>query len=145
VLYRYCRKFLESCWLADFSNRSIQALEMRLGELRSFARTRKLTPLALYQLNCTQKWQNILWPFQTVPSCSGWVLFRVSDFDIPISGLSGLGISNFIIPFHRTSRLCGTGVKMFRSKRYIAPGVRHEPVVMHWHFAERFRRYAWQG
>jgi hypothetical protein len=42
MLYRYCRKFLGYCRLADFSNRSIQALEIRLGELRSFARTRKL-------------------------------------------------------------------------------------------------------
>jgi site-specific recombinase XerD len=42
MLYRYCGKFLEYCRFADFSNRSIQALDIRLGELRSFARTRKL-------------------------------------------------------------------------------------------------------
>jgi integrase/recombinase XerC len=42
MLYRYGRKFLEYCRLADFSNRSIQALVIRLGELTSFARTRKL-------------------------------------------------------------------------------------------------------
>jgi integrase/recombinase XerC len=42
MLYRYCKKFLEYCRLADFSNRSIQALEIRLGELGSFARTGKL-------------------------------------------------------------------------------------------------------
>jgi len=42
MLYRFCGKFLEYCRLADFSNRSIQALEIRLGELRAFARARKL-------------------------------------------------------------------------------------------------------
>jgi integrase/recombinase XerC len=42
MLYRYCRKFLEYCQLAHFSNRSIQTPEIRFGELRSFARTRKL-------------------------------------------------------------------------------------------------------
>jgi site-specific recombinase XerD len=42
MLYRYCGKFLEYCRLADFSDRSIQAFEIRLEELRSFARTRKL-------------------------------------------------------------------------------------------------------
>jgi hypothetical protein len=41
MLYRYCGRFLEYCRLADFSDRSIQALEIRLGELRSFACTRK--------------------------------------------------------------------------------------------------------
>ena len=40
MLYRYCEKFLEYCRFADFSYRSIQALEIRLGELRSFARAR---------------------------------------------------------------------------------------------------------
>jgi hypothetical protein len=35
MLYRHCRKFLEYCRLADLSNRSIQALEIRLGELRA--------------------------------------------------------------------------------------------------------------
>jgi hypothetical protein len=39
MLYRYSGKFLEYCRLADFSNRSIQALEIRLGEFKSFART----------------------------------------------------------------------------------------------------------
>jgi hypothetical protein len=34
MLYRFCGKFLEYCRLADFSDRSIQALEIRLGELR---------------------------------------------------------------------------------------------------------------
>jgi hypothetical protein len=42
MLYRFCGKFLEYCRLADFSDRSIQALELRLGELRAFARARKL-------------------------------------------------------------------------------------------------------
>jgi integrase/recombinase XerC len=42
MLYRCCGKFLEYCRLADFSNRSIQALEIRLGEVRSFVRTRTL-------------------------------------------------------------------------------------------------------
>jgi site-specific recombinase XerD len=42
MLYRYCGKFLEYCRLADFSDRSMQALEIRLGKFRSFARTRKL-------------------------------------------------------------------------------------------------------
>jgi len=51
MLYRYCRKFLEYCRLADFSNRSIQALEIRLGELRSFARTDKLKSIKLSNTN----------------------------------------------------------------------------------------------
>jgi hypothetical protein len=42
MLYRYCGKFLEYCRLVDFSDRSIQPLKIRLGELRAFARTRKL-------------------------------------------------------------------------------------------------------
>jgi hypothetical protein len=42
MLYRYCRKFLEYCRLADFSDRTIQALEIRLGDLRAFVRTREL-------------------------------------------------------------------------------------------------------
>jgi site-specific recombinase XerD len=42
MLYRYCRKFLKYCRFADFSDRSIQALEIRLGKFRSFVRTRKL-------------------------------------------------------------------------------------------------------
>jgi hypothetical protein len=39
MLYRYCGKFLEYCRLADFSDRSMQALEIRLGKFQSFART----------------------------------------------------------------------------------------------------------
>ncbi len=42
MLYLYCRKFLEYCRLAGLSIRPIQALEIRLGELRPFARTDKL-------------------------------------------------------------------------------------------------------
>jgi hypothetical protein len=42
MLYRYYRSFLEYCRLVDFSSRSIRALEIRLGVLRSFARTLKL-------------------------------------------------------------------------------------------------------
>ncbi len=41
MLYRYCREFLESLPPCGFLNLSIQALEIRLGELTSFARTRK--------------------------------------------------------------------------------------------------------
>jgi hypothetical protein len=39
MLYLYRAKSLELCRLAGFSNRSIQALEIRVGESRSFAST----------------------------------------------------------------------------------------------------------
>jgi site-specific recombinase XerD len=41
MLCRCSSRFLEYCRLADFLNRSIQALEIHLGELTSFACTRK--------------------------------------------------------------------------------------------------------
>jgi hypothetical protein len=46
VIYEDCREVLEYSRLADFSNRSIETLEIRLGELRSFARTRKLKSIS---------------------------------------------------------------------------------------------------
>jgi hypothetical protein len=38
MLYRYCWKFLEYCRFADFSERSIQDVEIRLFQLRAFVR-----------------------------------------------------------------------------------------------------------
>jgi hypothetical protein len=35
MLYRYRRKFLEYCRLSDFSNRSIQTLEILLNEFNA--------------------------------------------------------------------------------------------------------------
>jgi hypothetical protein len=55
MLYRYCSKFLEHRSLANFSDRSIQDLDIRLGEFRSFARTRK--PRSK-RISNTYKWQS---------------------------------------------------------------------------------------
>jgi hypothetical protein len=46
MLYRYCGKFLEYCRLADFSDRSIQALDIRLEEFRAFARLHRLKSIS---------------------------------------------------------------------------------------------------
>jgi hypothetical protein len=42
MLYRCRGRFLEYCWLEGLSCRAIQALGIRLGEFRRFARTPKL-------------------------------------------------------------------------------------------------------
>jgi hypothetical protein len=36
MLHYYCKQFLEYCQLADFSVRSIQALTIRLNEIKAF-------------------------------------------------------------------------------------------------------------
>jgi hypothetical protein len=46
MLYRYCGNFLEYCRLADSSNRSLQALEIRLSALGSFAHTRRFKSIS---------------------------------------------------------------------------------------------------
>ena len=42
MLHHYCDQFLEYCQLADFSARSIQALNSRLNELSFFLKTRRI-------------------------------------------------------------------------------------------------------
>jgi len=41
MFQHYCGQFLEYCQLADFSARSIQALNSRLNELTIFLKTRR--------------------------------------------------------------------------------------------------------
>jgi hypothetical protein len=48
---RDCRKLLKCSSLADFSNRTISALGIHQGELRSFARTDKLKSIKLSNTN----------------------------------------------------------------------------------------------
>jgi integrase/recombinase XerC len=42
MLHHYCGQFFEYCQLADFSARSIQALNSRLNELTIFLKTRRI-------------------------------------------------------------------------------------------------------
>jgi integrase/recombinase XerC len=42
MLHRYCSQFLAYCQLADFSARSIQALTIRLNELRNFLKIQNI-------------------------------------------------------------------------------------------------------
>jgi integrase/recombinase XerC len=42
MLHRYCSQFLAYCELADFSARSIQALTIRLNELRNFLKIQNI-------------------------------------------------------------------------------------------------------
>ena len=39
MLYRYINQFIEYCRLADFSVRSIQALDIRLNEFKAFLKS----------------------------------------------------------------------------------------------------------
>ena len=42
MLHYYCKHFLEYCQLADFSVRSIQALIIRLNELKAFLKSQRI-------------------------------------------------------------------------------------------------------
>lgn len=42
MLYRYINQFVEYCQLADFSVRSIQALDIRLNELKAFLKSQRI-------------------------------------------------------------------------------------------------------
>ena len=42
MLHRYINQFLEYCWLADFSIRSIQALTARLNEFDTFLKIQRI-------------------------------------------------------------------------------------------------------
>ena len=42
MLYRYINQFVEYCQLADFSVRSIQALDIRLNEFKAFLKSQKI-------------------------------------------------------------------------------------------------------
>ena len=42
MFHQYCGQFLEYCQLADFSVRSIQALNSRLNELTIFLKTQRI-------------------------------------------------------------------------------------------------------
>ena len=42
MLHYYCKQFLEYCQLADFSVRSIQALTIRLNELKAFLKSQRI-------------------------------------------------------------------------------------------------------
>ena len=42
MLHHYCKQFLEYCQLADFSVRSIQALTIRLNELKAFLKSQRI-------------------------------------------------------------------------------------------------------
>ena len=45
MLQRFIQEFLTYCRLADFSDRSIQALTARLKELQSFLKARRIRPV----------------------------------------------------------------------------------------------------
>jgi hypothetical protein len=76
---------------------------LRIAQLCSKKSPLKYSALVSYQWNSAQKWQNIFGVFSLLPACSDWVLFRISDFDIRISGLSGLGFK--VADFHRPKPL----------------------------------------
>ena len=42
MLHRYCSQFLAYCQLADFSARSIQALNIRLNEFKAFLKSQRI-------------------------------------------------------------------------------------------------------
>jgi len=42
MLYRYINRFVEYCQLADFSVRSIQALDIRLNEFKAFLKSQRI-------------------------------------------------------------------------------------------------------
>ncbi len=42
MLHRYCKQFLEYCQLADFSVCSIQALTIRLNEIKAFLKSQRI-------------------------------------------------------------------------------------------------------
>ena len=42
MLHRYCKQFLDYCQLDDFSVRSIQALTIRLNELKVFLKSQRI-------------------------------------------------------------------------------------------------------
>jgi hypothetical protein len=71
----------EYCRLPDFSNRSLQALEIRLGELRSFARNRKLKSIKnfkyLHLAAFTAEFNN---PSVHVRKCRVWTLRQSYHF-----------------------------------------------------------------
>ena len=42
MLHRYINQFIEYCQLADFSARSIQALDIRLNEFKAFLKSQRI-------------------------------------------------------------------------------------------------------
>ena len=42
MLYRYINQFIEYCLLADFSVRSIQALDIRLNGFKAFLKSQRI-------------------------------------------------------------------------------------------------------
>ena len=47
MLYRYINQFVEYCQLADFSVRSIQALDIRLNEFKAFLKSQRIRSAGL--------------------------------------------------------------------------------------------------